>query len=38
MFTPLFLEVAPEIDTNPTSFYRGPGRRESKTQKTETIE
>jgi len=24
--TPLLLEVAPEIDTNPTSFYRGMGR------------
>ena len=23
----LLLEVAPEIDTNPTSFYRGRGRR-----------
>jgi len=23
---PLLLEVAPEIDTNPTSFYRGRGR------------
>jgi len=23
MSTPLFLEAAPEIDTNPTSFYRG---------------
>ena len=23
MSTPLLLEVAPEIDTNPTSFYRG---------------
>jgi len=23
--TPLLLEVAPEIDTNPTSFYRGKG-------------
>ena len=23
--TPLLLEVAPEIDTNPTSFYRGRG-------------
>jgi len=27
MSTPLFLEAAPEIDTNPTSFYRGGGRR-----------
>ena len=26
MSTPLLLEVAPEIDTNPTSFYRGRGR------------
>jgi len=26
MSTPLLLEVAPEIDTNPTSFYRGKGR------------
>jgi len=26
MTTPLLLEVAPEIDTNPTSFYRGRGR------------
>ena len=26
MSTPLLLEVAPEIDTNPTSFYRGVGR------------
>jgi len=25
MPTPLVLEVAPEIDTNPTSFYRGEG-------------
>jgi len=25
MSTPLLLEVAPEIDTNPTSFYRGRG-------------
>ena len=25
MSTPLLLEVAPEIDTNPTSFYRGTG-------------
>ena len=25
MSTPLFLEVAPEIDTNPTSFYMGVG-------------
>jgi len=25
MSTPLLLEVAPEIDTNPTSFYRGEG-------------
>ena len=25
MSTPLLLEVAPEIDTNPTSFYRGKG-------------
>jgi len=24
--TPLLLEVAPEIDTNPTSIYRGRGR------------
>jgi len=24
---PLLLDVAPEIDTNPTSFYRGRGRR-----------
>jgi len=24
---PLLLEVAPEIDTNPTSFYRRRGRR-----------
>jgi len=23
MSTPLLLQVAPEIDTNPTSFYRG---------------
>ena len=23
MSTPLLLEVAPEIDTNPTTFYRG---------------
>jgi len=23
MSTPLLLEVAPEIDTNPTGFYRG---------------
>jgi len=27
MFTPLLLEVAPEIDTNRTSFYSGRGRR-----------
>jgi len=27
MSTPLLLEVAPEIDTNPTSFYRRRGRR-----------
>ena len=26
MFTPLLLEVAAEIDTNPTSFYGGRGR------------
>jgi len=26
MSTPFLLEVAPEIDTNPTSFYRGRGR------------
>ena len=26
MSIPLLLEVAPEIDTNPTSFYRGKGR------------
>ena len=26
MSTPLLLEVAPEIDTNPTRFYRGRGR------------
>ena len=26
MSTPLLLEVAPEIDTNPTSFYRGRGK------------
>ena len=26
MSTPLLLEVAPEIDTNPTSFYKGRGR------------
>jgi len=26
MSTPLLLEVAPEIDTNPMSFYRGRGR------------
>jgi len=26
MSTPLLLEVAPEIDTNPTSFYGGRGR------------
>jgi len=26
MSTTLLLEVAPEIDTNPTSFYRGRGR------------
>jgi len=25
MSTPLLLEVAPEVDTNPTSFYRGRG-------------
>ena len=25
MSTPLLLDVAPEIDTNPTSFYRGRG-------------
>ena len=25
MSTPLLPEVAPEIDTNPTSFYRGRG-------------
>jgi len=25
MSTPLLQEVAPEIDTNPTSFYRGWG-------------
>jgi len=25
MSTPLLLEVAPKIDTNPTSFYRGRG-------------
>ena len=25
MSTPLLLEVAPEIDTNPMSFYRGEG-------------
>jgi len=25
MSTPLLQEVAPEIDTNPTSFYRGDG-------------
>jgi len=25
MSTPLLLEVAPEIDTNPTSFYRAVG-------------
>ena len=25
MSTPLLLEVAPEIDTNPTSFHRGEG-------------
>jgi len=24
--TPLLLEIAPEIDTKPTSFYRGVGR------------
>ena len=29
MSTPLLLEVAPEIDTNPTSFYRGRRRRGS---------
>jgi len=27
--TPLLLEVAPEIDTKPTSFYRGRDRRGS---------
>jgi len=27
MSTPLLLEVAPEIDTNSTSFYRGRSRR-----------
>ena len=27
MSTPLLLEVAAEIDTNPMSFYRGRGRR-----------
>ena len=27
MSTPLLLDVAPEIDTNPTSFYRGRGRK-----------
>ena len=27
MSTPLLLEVAPEIDTNPTSFYKGRGTR-----------
>jgi len=27
MSAPLLLEVAPEIDTNPTSFYRGRSRR-----------
>jgi len=27
MPTPLLLEVAPEIDTNLTSFYRGRSRR-----------
>ena len=27
MSTPLLLEVAPEIDTNPTRFYKGRGRR-----------
>ena len=26
MSTPLLLEVAPEIDTDPTSFYRKSGR------------
>ena len=26
MSTPLLLEVVPEIDTNPTSFYRGRGK------------
>jgi len=26
MSTPLLLEIAPEIDTKPTSFYRGVGR------------
>ena len=26
MSTPLLLEVDPEVDTNPTSFYRGRGR------------
>ena len=25
MSTPLLLEVTPEIDTNPTSFYKGIG-------------
>ena len=29
MSTPFLLEVAPEIYTNPTSFYRGRGRRGS---------
>ena len=29
MSTPLLLEVAPEIDTNPTSFYKGRGKRGS---------
>ena len=27
MSNPLLLEVAPETDTNPTSFYRGRDRR-----------
>ena len=26
MSTPLLLEVTPEIDTNPKSFYKGRGR------------
>ena len=26
MSTPLLLEVAPEVDTNSTSFYMGEGR------------